>query len=243
MADEFKLSLCSGQQYPYRLVYSKRAKYIRIKLSSRGELSVTLPVNTQTEFAHDFVASKKNWIEKNLAKLKFNTTQLIPRSLDLKLLNEVWTIVYSEEKKVDANSLAINEQKDYEINIQGKSEYLSDIDLIAKTINQWCKNRSKILFNTMLQETAEQHGFHYNRLSIRSQKTRWGSCSDKKNINLNSKLLFMPEEVVRYVMIHELCHTIEMNHSDRFWSLVEDCDPNYRHHKKVLKRIGKSIII
>jgi predicted metal-dependent hydrolase len=94
-----------------------------------------------------------------------------------------------------------------------------------------------------MEALAEEHGFHFNRLSFRSQKTRWGSCSGNKNISLNSKLLFMSEAVVKYVMIHELCHTVEMNHSSRFWSLVEDCDPEYRHHKKQLKEYGKLVLI
>ncbi len=243
MAEIFNLSLSGGQQYPYHLVYSKRAKYIRIKLSPRGDLSVTLPSNTKEKYAHQFVDSKKKWIEKHLAKVKRSKKQTIPRSLDLKLLDEVWGIDYSEVKIIGSNKLRLTEQKDHVLNIQGKIEHLNDFELIATTINQWCKKKSKLIFNKMLQETAEIHGFHYNRLSIRSQKTRWGSCSDKRNINLNSKLLFMPVEVVRYVMIHELCHTIEMNHSKKFWALVEDCDPNFKQHKKVLKVMGKSIII
>ena len=95
----------------------------------------------------------------------------------------------------------------------------------------------------MLQELAELHGFHYQRLSIRAQKTRWGSCSHQKNINLNCKLLFMPEEVVKYVMIHELCHTIEMNHSSRFWALVNDCDPSYKKHKQQLKDLSREVVL
>ena len=95
----------------------------------------------------------------------------------------------------------------------------------------------------MLEQLAEEHGFHYNGLSIRAQKTRWGSCSSKKNINLNCKLLFMPVEVVNCVMIHELCHTIEMNHSSRFWDLVADCDPNYKENRKSLKLLGKELFL
>lgn len=243
MAEIFELTLSSGEKYPYHLVFSKRAKYIRVKLSQRGELSVTLPSHAQVKLAHKFIISKTSWIETNIAKIVSEEKQTLPKTLDLKLLNEIWHISYSKIKTKDPKLIKLTETNNYELNIKGEGECLNDFELITKSINQWCKKKSKIIFNTMLQEIAELHGFHYNRLSIRSQKTRWGSCSDKKNINLNSKLLFMPEEVVRYVMIHELCHTIEMNHSNRFWSLVEDCDPHFKLHKKTLKNLGKSIII
>jgi len=177
MAEVFHLQLSDGQKYPYKIVLSKRAKYIRIKLTQQGDLSVTIPVLTKIKLGHEFV------------------------------------------------------------------EQINDQRIINRTLNHWCKQKAKSIFNNKLQQLAELHGFHYQRLSIRAQKTRWGSCSHKKNINLNCKLLFMPEEVVRYVMIHELCHTIEMNHSNRFWALVEECDPMYKTHKKTLKTIGKSIVI
>ena len=95
----------------------------------------------------------------------------------------------------------------------------------------------------MLEDLAEKHGFHYKKLSIRSQKTRWGSCSSSKNISLNSKLLLFSRDIVQYVMIHELCHTIQMNHSSSFWKLVEDCDPNFKNNRKELKQQEKLIFL
>jgi predicted metal-dependent hydrolase len=74
-------------------------------------------------------------------------------------------------------------------------------------------------------------------LSIRSQKTRWGSCSIRGNISLNDQLLFMPAKTVEYLMIHELCHTRHLNHSTAFWSLVEHHCADYRNHEQLL---GKS---
>jgi len=227
-------------QYLYKINHSQRAKYIRLKINQKGDLSVTLPSFTKAKHAHDFVFKKRTWIEKHLVKIRDVKKSTPPTSLDLKLLNERWTIVYSEN---DNKNLILNESDNFIIRIHGKKTQLSDLSVIAKLLNQWCKKRARVVFNAMLQELAELHGFHYQRLSIRSQKTRWGSCSHKKNINLNSKLLFMPKDVVEYVMIHELCHTIEMNHSQRFWSLVEECDPNYRINKLNLKKLGHDIAI
>lgn len=244
MADFFTLNLSDGQQYPYQIVRSKRAKYIRIKLSRKGNLSVTLPTFTEIHLAHEFIHSKKKWIEKNLSKVIPHTSKALPEKLDLKLLGESWDISYIENEKLIDTEIKLKEYADaHTLELEAGSNSLNDSLLIAKRLNQWLRKKSQKIFNVMLQELAELHGFHYQRLSIRSQKTRWGSCSNKKNINLNCKLLFMPEELVRYVMIHELCHTIEMNHSAQFWKLVEDCDPKFQTHKRELKQLGNELII
>lgn len=82
----------------------------------------------------------------------------------------------------------------------------------------------------------------YGRITIRNQKTRWGSCSSKGNLNFNCLLMLAPDEVVDYVVVHELCHLIEMNHSKAFWDQVEKVMPDYRIHRKWLKDHGNELI-
>lgn len=243
MPDIFDLNLSNGKQYPYQIIYSKRAKYIRLKLSRRGELSVTLPSLTKPKLAHDFVQSKLRWIEKNLQGIDYQTINKLPELLNLQLLNEVWTIKYLNIDDHESSYLTLKECGNTVLELQGTFEQINNHGLVAKILNNWCRKKAKTIFNEMLQGLAELHGFHYQRLSIRSQKTRWGSCSQQKNINLNAKLLFMPDAIVKYVMIHELCHTLEMNHSARFWDLVEDCDPQYMDHQQQLKTLGRKITI
>ena len=89
---------------------------------------------------------------------------------------------------------------------------------------------------------AELVGVTYGRITIRNQKTRWGSCSGKGNLNFNCFLIKAPEKVMDYVIIHELCHRIEMNHSERFWNLVEQVMPDYRVQKEWLKNNGMSLM-
>lgn len=85
-------------------------------------------------------------------------------------------------------------------------------------------------------------GVSYGRITIRNQKSRWGSCSAKGNLNFNCLLMLCPEAVRDYVVVHELCHRIEMNHSDRFWQEVGRVFPDYRNARKWLRTEGKKLI-
>lgn len=85
-------------------------------------------------------------------------------------------------------------------------------------------------------------GVSYGRITIRSQRTRWGSCSSKGNLNFNCLLLLCPEAVQDYVVVHELCHRRELNHSPKFWAEVERICPDYKTHRKWLKENGSSLI-
>ncbi len=97
------------------------------------------------------------------------------------------------------------------------------------------KEKARALIEKRVRELNVSYGFAYNKISIRNQRTRWGSCSSKKNLNFNYRLLFLPTELRDYVIVHELCHLREMNHSKRFWALVGETIPNYKELRKRLK--------
>lgn len=96
------------------------------------------------------------------------------------------------------------------------------------------KEKAREVVLARLKYFNQFYGFTWNRVAIRNTKTRWGSCSEDKNLNFNYKLLFLPEELRDYVIVHELCHLKELHHRESFWLLVAERLPNYKVLKKSL---------
>ena len=104
------------------------------------------------------------------------------------------------------------------------------------------REKARILLTERVQHFAPLIGVTYNQISIRAQYTRWGSCSSKGNLNFNCLLALVPMEVLDYVVVHELCHRKELNHSDRFWNEIAKILPDYKVRKKWLKDNGFNLI-
>lgn len=96
------------------------------------------------------------------------------------------------------------------------------------------KERARAFVNQKLK--AYKNDFDFNRVSIKQQKTRWGSCSSGNNLNFNYKILFLPEKLADYIIVHELCHLKELNHSSKFWNLVGKYIPDYKERRRELKK-------
>lgn len=113
----------------------------------------------------------------------------------------------------------------------------SNADLLEK----WYRKKAREYYSLRLAELAAQHGFIYNRLFIRGSKTRWGTCSRKKDISLNWRLMKSPSFVIDYLILHELVHTVHFNHSQQYWQKVEKVCPDFREAKKWLKIYGHTL--
>ena len=104
------------------------------------------------------------------------------------------------------------------------------------------RDKAREIFEQKVSYYAQMMGVSYGRIAIRDQKTRWGSCSGEGNLNFNWRLIFAPAGVLDYVVVHELAHRKEMNHSPRFWRVVEDTMPEYRKYQKWLKENGRGLL-
>ena len=109
--------------------------------------------------------------------------------------------------------------------------------LDASKIDEY-KAQARAYIVPKVEEYAQKFGFKYNKVRITSATTRWGSCSSKKNLNFSYRLILAPKASVDYVIVHELCHLRQMNHSKKFWAEVENIMPDYKLHEKWLKQHG-----
>lgn len=99
------------------------------------------------------------------------------------------------------------------------------------------KNEALALAKNKVEQFGATYNLHPAKISIRNQKTRWGSCSRKGNLNFNYKIVHLPEKYLNYIVVHELCHLKEFNHSKRFWSLVEKTTPDYKSMRQEIKNL------
>lgn len=112
---------------------------------------------------------------------------------------------------------------------------ITDFSACVPIVMKWLKKQAKVHLKKRLDELSAECELPYQQLSVRAQKTVWGSCTSRKKIQLNYKILFLPEDTARYILIHELCHTKHLNHSASFWRMVASFVPDFREHIKWLK--------
>jgi predicted metal-dependent hydrolase len=142
-------------------------------------------------------------------------------------------------REIQLHTRTIQGQKDYQyfysnniLTIEGAFRANSDE---FKLYEQWLYLRARGYLLKRTIDLARDYGFRINKVTVRRQTSRWGSCSSKGNISLNYKLMKHPEKVIDYVILHELCHLTEMNHSVKFWDLVSRYVPDYKELRKKLK--------
>lgn len=202
-------------------IRSKRAKRINVRIA-RDKLKVSLPPYATEKEAMDFIHSVRGKIADKQKKLKNNTRE---NSLILDKDSRLETLTFS---------VVLREAERKNIFFSLKNELLT-IEFPAGTdcqneviqqhfwngINHFLKKEAKRLLPEQTKTLADKYGFSYTSVKIQSGKTRWGSCSGGKNINLSLYLMLLPAHLIDYVILHELCHTREMNHSPKFWAWMD----------------------
>lgn len=216
----------------YQIRISHRAKRMQLKVSPFGEVEVVLPKQISQKHVAPFVAEHREWIALTQQKMRtlYPPEELLPGTLALAAIDQQWQLEYREGERA-----RVVEQGNI-LNV-----YSRDDESARKALQRWLSKRASEILIPWLGEISDLTGLRYKRAVIRAQKTRWGSCSSNGTISLNRALLFMPSDTVHYLFIHELCHTKHMNHSPRYWALVESYLPEYRQHERVLDKGMRSV--
>lgn len=216
---------------------SKRAKRINIRIT-RDKLKVSMPSRTTEKEAMDFIHSVRERIIVKQQKIKNNTRE---NALILNDSKKLETLSFSIMLQQTERSNIFFSLKDKLLTI----EYPMGIDCqnndiqqhFWNGINYFLKKDAKRLLPERTKALAEKYGFSYSSVKIQSSKTRWGSCSQRESINLSFYLMLLPSHLIDYVILHELCHTKEMNHSPSFWAWMDKVTEN--NSKKLRAELKK----
>lgn len=206
---------------------SQRAKYIRLKISRQQGLEIVIPYRKRFYDISGLLDKHRPWIEQKFHdwQLHHSAAELLPQHIQLLALGQLWPVNYQL-----ATYPAQLSQCPTHLILHGNG----NPEQYKQLLKQWLRNLAKPYLSQLIADISQQTGLEYNRFSIRLQSTRWGSCTRNKNISLNAKLLFLPDILVRHVIIHELCHTVHLNHSKNFWDLVGHFDQDYLQRCKEL---------
>lgn len=202
---------------PY-IVKRNKVKHVYIKVRQNG-VEVTVP-RKKNIVIKDLLEEKKEWIEKKYRELM-----------------SIRFTISKDKVLFKGREYDLRYEKGYE-SIQVEND---SVKIIApnrrrfyNTLRQWMAKESKRIIEDVIAIYAPKLGVSYNRLFLRNSNS-WGTCSIKKNLGFNWQLASLPEELVEYVVIHELVHLKELNHSKRFWNIVTSLCPNYRQRRNELK--------
>lgn len=224
--------------FPVREKSHPGARYIRISINAAGEVLLTIPKAATKTQAREFLASRVDWVQAQLAKLRtqaprassraprWDGSDLLPlRGTELALQ---WVPASVTRPQVRIAPTCI------EVFAAGDSR----TELLTRALKLALMREARIEAEDLLNREAHRLGLQWRTLRIGDPRAQWGSCTRDGTVSLSWRLLLAPAEVFRYVVIHELCHLPHPDHSPRFWALVAQQMPDYLQHRDWLKRHG-----
>jgi predicted metal-dependent hydrolase len=215
---------------------SGRARRLSVRVYPGGRVEVVVPPGASPAAVQKFIGTHRQWIHRRIEDLSTAaaTDQSRPASIKLPAIGQHYAVEY-EHSGADTARVRVTGENMLVV----RGPLLNGPSAVA--LRSWLADLAHRQLGNELAKLAAECGFRYARAQIRRQRTRWGSCSASGTISLNVCLLFLRPQVVRYLLVHELCHTRHMNHSAKFWALVERCEPDYRALDQELLRGWQSV--
>jgi predicted metal-dependent hydrolase len=215
-----------------RAKISLKARRISIRMGLK-EVELIIPKRANFNVAHNFLLEKELWIRNKLRKNKpipIHTENGLPKVISI--LGEDHEVLVNDQNIIEPIKIFNNQ-----LLISHTVTHLNVKWIIISRLKKIMKKEVEIYADFI----AKKLDITFNNISLRDTSSRWGSCSRQGNISLSWRLVLAPRHVMEYVIIHELCHLIEMNHSPRFWKLVNDICPEYTVSKLWLTNNGRKL--
>ncbi|MBM4313969.1 MAG: M48 family metallopeptidase [Deltaproteobacteria bacterium] len=226
----------------YRILTSPLGRNVYLRISARFGLTVVVPRGFDLRRLPEILEKKRNWIESRLRRCAEPSEAVSPAPpasppdrIELPALGESWRVEYLPTR---TRRIGVMTEHPGQLTVYGA---VADRAACRAVLQRWLRRRTREELVPWLALLAEQGGFTFGEVLIRGQKTRWASCSSKGTIALSYKLLFLERRSVRYVLLHELCHTVHMNHSPRFWTHLSRFEPECRVLRRRMREDWKQV--
>jgi predicted metal-dependent hydrolase len=208
---------------------SHLSRSLRLKVNERGALVISMPKRAPLYLAKQLLDDAREQVRRTIQKAQ--TQLVVLQSGDL--IGKSHRLVIRESDELSGRLIGtfieVTVPPHMAVESQEVQDYIKQFALKA------LRTQAKAYLSRQLQTLATRYGFMYSNVRFSNAGTRWGSCSSSGTISLNIWLMQLPFELIDYVIVHELCHTRQMNHSPKFWSLVEAILPNYKLLRRALK--------
>jgi predicted metal-dependent hydrolase len=217
-----------------KIITSNRSKRISLKANLDG-IYIIVPGSTSHHEIITFIESKREWISKSLIYF-----EKITRGLDPALIQSSKVLFLGEPYDIQA----VRDKICYVIlseSLKRITVHSPNSDKRKKTMVDFYHQHTARILGERIEVLASKLNLDFNHISIRHHRSKWGSCSVKKNLSFNTMLSALPSNVIDYVIIHELLHLLELNHSKRFWELIRLNRPTYEYERKWLQMYGPFI--
>ena len=210
---------------------SNRARHVRLVMKIDGDLVIVVPRRFDQRRIPGILEAKRTWVERTRKRIEARQpvpaeVAALPERISLPALDEEWDVEYRwcpEGSGTKGSTPAVaRKAPGCRLVVTAPAH---DQEACRRALVAWLQRRAKSTLVPRLDELAALHGLSFRQASVRHQRTRWASCSPRKGISLNIRLLFLEPALVDHILIHELCHTVELNHSKRFWALLRAHDP------------------
>jgi len=215
---------------------SSRAKRLIFKSSVAKGVEIVVPRGADPAWVTDKVEGRISWIRNAHQRVSEGRGQLNPRAIDLRALGETWTVSHSRLDEM-RNGLVVSGEFALTVGVDP-----GDVFCVARNLQQWLHRKAMASLLPWLGSLAEHRGLRFNRAVVRNQVSRWGSCSEKRNVSLNRNLLFLPDHLVEYVIHHELTHLDHLNHSGEYWRSFSSALPNCRELRSELRALDRESV-
>lgn len=224
----------------YTVRESDRARRVRLTVTARDGLVVVVPRRFPHSRVPTIVAARHEWVLTALERVRERREALeagrdtLPERIELPGLGESWAVAYRPSARPGVRSQTSRGV----LTLSGATD---DLQAVRAALLRFCRRRAAEVLPRLLADLAREQRLHHGRVTVRRQRSRWGSCSAGGSISLNASLGFLPPRLVRYVLLHELVHTRRLDHSPAFHALLAEREPEARALARELREAWRHV--